>query len=185
MQQSVWRTVSNGTKIAVLAGCHGRAGVQLPPALLPRLQGADVILTLGDMGDRSALDELEDIAPVLGVRGSDDDLDPRTNRTSLVLEGDGYRIGCVPDAVAAGLALQTHPFIPVPTLENVCCQTFGGPVDMILHAGTRRAEEAILGPRRSALNPGSPVQPAGRERPSFIRLHVGPQGCFGQFVWVA
>jgi putative phosphoesterase len=185
MSDSVWRVPFEGTNIAVLADCHiHRGGPQFPAALFPRLQGADLIVTLGDMGERSGLDRLQDIAPVLGVRGRDDEEDIRTRRGALVLDGDGYRVGCVFDAMAAGLAELVDPFVASTTAVQVCQGLFGGPVDILLHAATHRADEARFG-AGSALNPGSAVLPAEGSRASFLRLKVAREGCFGQMIWVA
>ncbi len=186
MLESAWRLPFEGASVAVLADCHIRAGgPQFPPALWPRLQGADLIVTLGDMGERGGLDQLQDIAPVLGVRGNDDDEDLRTRRKILVLEGGGYRIGCLFDAMAAGLAKAVDPFEPVDRVDEACERVFGAPVDILLHAGTHRADEAWLAKGRSALNPGSAVLPAAGARPSFLRLKVAAEGCYGQVIWVA
>ena len=186
MAYSAWQLPYEGTNIAVLADCHVRSdGLQFPPGLFPRLQGADLIVTLGGMGDRRGLDQLEEIAPVLGVRGSDDEWDLRAHRTTLVLGGEGYRLGCVHDAVAAGLAKSRHPFVPVEDIELACEHAFGGPVDVLLHAGTHRSEEGFNWRRGSALNPGSPTLPFYGARPTFIRLKVAATGVFGQIVWVA
>jgi putative phosphoesterase len=184
--QSAWRLPFSGTNIAVLADCHiHEGGPAFPSALFPRLQGADLIVTLGDMGERSGLDQLEAIAPVLGVRGNDDDDDMRTRRTVLALEGDGYRIGCVFDAKAAGLADDVDPFVASQGAIHTCQRLFGGPLNILLHAETHRADEARFGPSGSALNPGSAVLPAEGSRPSILRLKVAAEGCYGQVVWVA
>lgn len=186
MSDSVWRLPFEGTNIAVLADCHIRdGGPQFPSALFPRLQGADLIVTLGDMGQRSGLDQLEQIAPVLGVRGADDEDDIRTRRETLVLEGDGYRLGCVFDAKTAGLAEDVDPFIAADGATEACRRLFGGPIDILLHAGTHRADEAWLRPGGSALNPGSAVLPVEGARPSLLRLKVSREGCHGQVIWVA
>lgn len=186
MSDSVWSLPLSGTNLAVLAGCHVyRNGPPFPAALLPRLQGVDLIVTLGDMGDKSALDQLEEIAPVLGVQGQDDADDLRIRRTALALSGEGYRIGCVYDAKAAGLAAELSPFVETKGAPTVCKRLFGGPVDVLLHASTNRADEARFGVRGSALNPGSPVKPAPGSEPTFLRLKVTSEGCYGQMIWVA
>jgi putative phosphoesterase len=186
MSDSVWRLPHDGARLAVLADCHvHEGGPQFPDALFPRLQGVDLIVTLGDMGERSGLERLSEIAPVLGVRGQDDEEDPRTRRSSLVLTGEGYRVGCVFDARAAGLAEETDPFIEAAGASEAAERLFGGPVDILLHAGTHKADEAKFGPKGSALNPGSAVLPAEGSRPSFLRLKVTREGCFGQMIWVA
>ena len=185
MSDSVWRVPFEGTNIAVLADCHiHMGGQQFPAALFPRLQGADLIVTLGDMGERSGLDQLQEIAPVLGVRGVDDDDDIRTRRSVLVLEGGGHRVGCVFDAASAGLAEHVDPFVAAKDAPRVCQRLFGGPVDILLHAATHRADEARFG-GGSALNPGSAVLPSEGSRASFLRLKVAREGCYGQVIWVA
>ncbi len=129
MSDSVWRLPLSGTNVAVLADCHiHESGPKFPPALFPRLEGADLIVTRGDMGDRSGLDQLQEVAPVLGVRGRDDADDMRTRRAELVLSGAGYRIGCVFDATAAGLATTSEPFVEAENAARVCQRLFGGPM---------------------------------------------------------
>ncbi len=186
MSESAWHLPHVGANLAVLADCHiHEGGPQFPGTLFPRLQGADLIVTLGDMGEKSALDRLEEIAPVLGVRGQDDVDDMRTRRSVLVLEGEGRRIGCVFDAKAVGLAEDVDPFVTANGATDACQRLFGGPVHILLHAGTHRPDEAPFLELGSALNPGSVVLPAGGSRPSFLRLKVTSEGCFGQTIWVA
>lgn len=186
MSDSVWRVPFEGVNVAVLADCHiHEGGPQFPPALFPRLQGVDLIVTLGDMGEKSGLDQLQEIAPVMGVRGQDDVEDMRIRRELLVLESGRYHIGCVFDAKAAGLASSSDPFIPADDAAVVSNRLFGCHVDILLHAGTHKAEEARFGSKGSALNPGSAVLPAEGSRPSFLRLKVTPEGCYGQIIWVA
>src|SRR5580658_8530154 len=183
MSDSAWRLPFAGTNVAVLADCHIHAGgPQFPASLFPRLQGVDLIITLGDMGERSGLDQLEEIAPVLGVQGGDDAEDMRTRRPVLVLSGEGYKIGCVFDAKAAGLAEAIDPFVEADGAKEVCERLFGGPVDILLHAGTHRADEAHFGAKGSALNPGSAVLPAEGSEPTFLRLKVTQLGCYGQII---
>jgi putative phosphoesterase len=187
MADSAWRLPFAGTNIAVLADCHiHEGGPQFPSALFPRLQGADLIVTLGDMGERAGLDQLQEIAQVLGVRGQDDEDDMRTRRPALTLDGDGYRIGCVFDAKAAGLAEAVDPFVAADGAAEVCRRLFGGPVDILLHAGTHRPDETrCFDGKCMALNPGSAVLPAEGSVASFVRLKVAREGCYGQVIWVA
>jgi putative phosphoesterase len=186
MSDSAWRLPFEGTNIAVLADCHiHEDGPQFPEALFPRLQGADLIVTLGDMGEKSGLDQLQEIAPVLGVRGADDVGDMRTRRPHLVLTSGRYSIGCVFDAKAAGLASSSDPFLEAQDAGAVSRSLFGCQPDILLHAGTHKAEEARFGPKGSALNPGSAVLPAEGAAPTFLRLKVTDEGCYGQIIWVA
>ena len=185
MADSVWRMPADGANIAVLADCHiHEGGPQFPEALFPRLQGVDLIVTLGDMGDVSGLDQLQEIAPVMGVAGRDDAPDLRTRRQLLVLKNGRYDIGCVFDAKLAGLAYSSGPFMPADDALEVSRRLFGCVVDVLLHASTHKAEEAKFW-NGSALNPGSAVLPAEGARASFLRLKVTDDGCYGQIVWVA
>lgn len=186
MSDSVWRLPGEGANIAVLADCHIHAGgPQFPDALISRLYGSDVIVTLGDMGETFGLDQLQEIAPVIGVRGVDDAYDLRTARPHLLLKTGRYDIGCVFDAVAAGLAETNDPFVVADQGYEAGRRLFGCIPDILLHASTHRAAEARFGPQGSALNPGSPVLPVAGERPSFLRLKATASGCYGQMIWVA
>src|ERR1700759_2336171 len=95
-------------KFAALADCHIHpgGGPAFPPSLFERLdaEDPDLIVTLGDMGEPSGLDELAEFAPVIGVRGQDDSDDPRTDSGALVLTAGESHVGCVFDPVRAGLA---------------------------------------------------------------------------------
>ena len=97
--------------IVVLGDCHihPAKGVDWPLLALDAFKGADLFVTLGDMGERAGLDALARLAPVIGVHGRDDEDDPRTAPTLRVLEAGGLRIGCVFDPVEAGVALQAEP----------------------------------------------------------------------------
>jgi len=53
-----------------------------------------------------------------------------------------------------------------------------------LYAGTHKSSEARFGPSGAALNPGSANLPAEGSRPSFLRLKIAAEGCYGQVTWV-
>jgi predicted phosphodiesterase len=161
-----------GSNFAVLADCHIHpgGGPEFPPHVLAALEDAHLIVTLGDMGESSGLDQLEAIAPVVGVRGQDDAADPRTEPEALLLRAGDVTFGCVFDAVAAGLAVSNDPFRPVPNVAEVCRALFGTEVDFILHASTHKPGSEAFGAGGVALNPGSAVVPAERAPPTFARL---------------
>ena len=172
-----------GTEIAVLADCHIHAGgPQFPATLFDKLAGVDLIVTLGDMGEASGLDQLAAIAPVVGVRGHDDSDDPRTEARLMVLKSGSYDLGCVFDATAAGLASSSDPFVTAQHGAEASKRLFGMQVDVLLHASTHKPDEAQFGPVGSALNPGSAVLPAEGVKPSFLLLKVTPEGCFGRII---
>lgn len=182
MSDSVWRLPPDGGELAVLAHCHiHEGGPQFSPDLLQRLHGVDLIVTLGNMGERSGLDQLQEIAPVIGVWGKDDTEDFRTRRAFLHLTGAGYDIGCVFDAKAAGLAEVCDPFIASEDAAAVSTRLFGCQVDILLHAGAGMPDEARFGARGTALSPGSAVLPADGD-PTFLRLKVSPKGVYRQLI---
>jgi putative phosphoesterase len=166
--------------ILVLADCHVHAGGAAPwtHAALAAFQGADLFVTLGDMGERAGLDALAQIAPVLGVRGLDDEDDPRTAAQTLLLEAHGIAIACVFDPAAAGLTTAKDP--PLRLSAGALAETFGVRPHVLLWASTHRSSidraDGIL-----QINPGSFTYP-DNEAPSLARLTVGEGGCEAEIV---
>lgn len=75
-------------KIGVISDTHGL----LRPEVLPRLEGVEAILHLGDVGDPLILDTLREIAPVTAIRGNVDTKGPcsRLPETEVVLFDGAY-----------------------------------------------------------------------------------------------
>ncbi|MDB5481247.1 MAG: phosphodiesterase, family protein [Caulobacteraceae bacterium] len=157
--------------IVVLADCHihPAAGIDWPEPALEAFAGADLFITLGDMGERQGLDALARIAPVIGVSGMDDEPDPRAADKVRLFDVGGVGIGCVFDPVEAGAAMAKDPLQPVGggSLHRV----FGGPAAVALWASTHKPaiEEAdgVLW-----INPGSATLPSEGEPKSFARLQI-------------
>jgi putative phosphoesterase len=167
--------------IVVLGDCHIHLakGIDWPLLALDAFKGADLFVTLGDMGERAGLDALARLAPVIGVHGRDDEDDPRTAPTLRVLEAGGLRIGCVFDPVEAGVALQAEP--PVWSPAEKLRQLFDGPLDALLWASTHAPSiERIDG--RLQLNPGSATLPGKNAPASFARLTVAADAIEGEIV---
>jgi predicted phosphodiesterase len=178
------RTVT-GSNFAILADCHIHpgGGPEFPPHVLAALGDAHLIVVLGDMGEAAGLDQLEAIAPLVGVRGQDDAADdPRLAGEALVLEAGRLRIGCVFNAEAAGLATSIRPFIPAPDIAEVSRRLFGSEVDVLLHASTHKPSSDGFGDGRIALNPGSALLPDGAAPPTFARLLLRDGGYEPQIV---
>lgn len=81
-------------RIGVVADTHvGEVLPRLPPGVARALEDVELILHAGDITDRSALDELREIAPVIAVQGDHD------RRAGILLPRDriveiaGVRIG--------------------------------------------------------------------------------------------
>lgn len=167
--------------LVVLADCHihPAQGIDWPRAALDAFAGADLFVTLGDMGERAGLDALARFAPIVGVRGRDDEDDPRTAARLRVLEVAGLRIGCVFDPVEAGAALQVDPMVCASseTLERL----FGVELDALLWASTHAPSiERTAG--RLHVNPGSATLP-GKDAPaSFAKLTLASGAIDGEIV---
>ena len=64
------------TKIGVISDTHSAgSGRDLPMKILEALHGVDLILHCGDLECIGVLDYLEEVAPLLAVRGYEDPLE--------------------------------------------------------------------------------------------------------------
>ena len=157
--------------IVVLADCHIHPadGIDWPKPALDAFAGADLFITLGDMGERRGLDALARIAPVLGVRGMDDESDPRAADKVRLFDAAGVGIACVFDPVDAGAATAKDPLRPAG--DGALPRVFGGPAAVVLWASTHKPAiddvDGVLW-----VNPGSATLPDGGEAKSFARLRI-------------
>jgi putative phosphoesterase len=160
--------------IAVLADCHIHPPkIDWPPAALAALKGVDLIITLGDMGARSGRDVLMAIAPVVSVRGGDDEDDPDTAQPVRRLELAGVRFGCVFDPARQGI---------VPADRATVERVFGGPIDVLLRASTHVASQNRENGRLE-VDPGSVTLPAeGEPSGSFALLRLADGRCEAEIV---
>jgi len=175
--------IVQASTIVVLADCHihPAQGVDWPQAALDAFRGADLFVTLGDMGERAGLDALARLAPVVGVRGRDDEDDPRTAARLRVLEAGNVRIGCVFDPVEAGAALQADPLVCASS--EALIQLFEEPLDALLWASTHTPSiERTAG--RLHVNPGSVTLPGKGTPASFARLTVDNGAIEGEIVHI-
>ena len=75
-------------RIGVIADTHGL----FDPAVRRHFKGVDHILHAGDIGDRSVIEQLEQIAPVTAVSGNVDDDEQSGFPSEAVIELAGRRI---------------------------------------------------------------------------------------------
>ena len=75
-------------RIGVIADTHGL----FDPAVRRYFKGVDHILHAGDIGDRSVIEQLEQIAPVTAVSGNVDDSEQSGFPSEVVIELAGRRI---------------------------------------------------------------------------------------------
>ncbi len=66
---------------------------ELPPEVLEALEGCGLILHAGDVTDRSVLEQLEQVAPVVAVEGDHDRSAGLGLPRDAVVEVEGHRIG--------------------------------------------------------------------------------------------
>jgi len=157
--------------IVVLADCHihPAKGIDWPAAALDAFAGADLFITLGDMGERLGLDALARIAPVVGVRGVDDEPDPRAAGKVRLFDAGGVGIGCVFDPVDVGVATGKEPLQPAG--DGSVPRVFGGPAVVVLWAPTHKAgiaeADGVLW-----VNPGSATLPGDGAVKSFARVWI-------------
>jgi hypothetical protein len=120
-----------------------------PDCIRETFSGVDLILHAGDIYIPSALDELEQIAPVLAARGDDDMLrDPRVKERQ-VIEAGSIKVGLT--HVFEGLHLYWG-------LEKAMETEFGGPVNVVVfghtHSPLVKKDNSVM-----LVNPGSTLLP--------------------------
>ncbi|HTI32428.1 MAG TPA: YfcE family phosphodiesterase [Miltoncostaea sp.] len=81
-------------RIGVLADTHvGEHLPTLPPEVLERFDGVDLIVHAGDIAVPRVLEELAEVAPVAAVRGNHDRGTLRRLPLSMVIPAGAFRIG--------------------------------------------------------------------------------------------
>lgn len=143
----------------------------MPAAVLEALAGCELILHCGDLECLGVLDCLEQVAPVLAVRGYEDPREPgeRLADVTRVVDAGGVRIGMVHDIQWPPPAIFTTPDgtglqYPPGELTGLLRRKFGAEVEVAAFGDTHEElaewREGIL-----LINPGSPTYP-GRRHPA-------------------
>jgi uncharacterized protein len=143
----------------------------IPKRVFEIFEGADYIIHAGDLVDLSVVDELEQIAPVLAVRGNSDNLEvagalPKLNSLKIF----DWKIGVIHDQnILDGLD----------TMSEVAR---GNGFDVFVYGHTHvadvRWENKIL-----YINPGSPTDPTGvMNKPSVGLLKITREAITPQIV---
>ena len=99
-------------KIGLISDTHSAgSGWDLPKPILDALAGCDLLLHCGDLECIGVLDCLEQVAPVLAVRGYEDPREPgeRLADTTRVVDASGVKIGMVPRHPMATSANSNNP----------------------------------------------------------------------------
>ena len=162
-------------KIGIISDTHSAgSGRDLPTAVFDALQGCDLLLHCGDLECIGVLDYLEELAPVLAVRGYEDPVEPgdRLANVSRIVEVAGVRIGMVHDIQWPTPSIATTPdgtglVWPESGLKDLLGKKFRGEVDVVVFGDTH---EEMVERREGVLfvNPGSPTYPGRRHAPGSL-----------------
>ena len=159
-------------KIGLISDTHSAgSGWDLPRAALDALAGCELLLHCGDLECLGVLDCLEQVAPVLAVRGYEDprEAGERLADVTRIVEAAGVRIGMVHDIQWPPPSIATTPdgaglVYPDAGLAGLLTRKFGGDVDVVAFGDTH---EELVEWRDGVLfvNPGSPTYPGRRHAP--------------------
>ena len=158
-------------KIGVISDTHSAgSGRDLPVKILDALRGVDKILHCGDLECLGVLDYLEEVAPLLAVRGYEDPLEDgdRLAMTTRVVKVEGVSIGMIHDIQWPGPKSPTSPdgfelALPEGNGREILARKFKEPVDVVLFGDTH--EELVMDwDGVLIMNPGSPTYPGKRHK---------------------
>ena len=159
------------TKIGVISDTHSAgSGRDLPVEILKTLRGVDMILHCGDLECLGILDYLEEVAPLLAVRGYEDPVEEgeRLALTTRVVKVEGVSIGMIHDIQWPGPKIQTSPdgadlILPEANGREIMARKFKEPVDIVLYGDTHE-EIVTYWDGIMIMNPGSPTYPGKRHK---------------------
>ena len=162
-------------KVGLISDTHSAgSGRNLPAAVFDALRGCDLLLHCGDLECIGVLDYLEELAPVLAVRGYEDPVESgeRLANVSRIVAVAGVRIGMVHDIQWPTPSIATTPdgtglVWPPSGLRELLRKKFGGEVDVVVFGDTH---EEMVEWRDGVLfvNPGSPTYPGRRHIPGSL-----------------
>ena len=180
-------------KIGVISDTHSAgSGRDLPVKILDALLGVDMILHCGDLECLGVLDYLEEVAPLLAVRGYEDPLEDgdRLAMTTRVVKVEGVSIGMIHDIQWPGPKIPTSPdgselALPEGNGREILARKFKEPVDVVLFGDTH--EELVMDwDGVLIMNPGSPTYPGKRHKRGSLGtigiLQVDGEGATGWIV---
>jgi len=161
--------------VGVISDTHSAgSGTDLPQAILSRFEGVDLILHCGDLECLGVLDVLEQVAPVLAVRGYEDPLEPgdRLANVTRVVKIESVLVGMVHDIQWPIRGITTNSDGTALIFESdgvpaVVAKKFGQRVDVVLFGDTHEElvceEQGIM-----FVNPGSPTYPGSKHLPGTL-----------------
>ena len=155
--------------VGVISDTHSAgSGRDLPETILSHLSGVDLILHCGDLECLGVLDVLEQVAPVLAVRGYEDPIEPgdRLANVTRVVKVESVSIGMVHDIQWPIKGILTNAdgtelVFEANDVAKIVEKKFGDSVDLVLFGDTHEElvceQEGVM-----FLNPGSPTYPGSK-----------------------
>ena len=181
------------TTLGVISDTHSAGrGRDLPKKVLDALQGVDMILHCGDLECLGVLDYLEEVAPLLAVRGYEDPIEDseRLALTTRVVKVEGVSIGMIHDIQWPGPKIPTSPdgtnlVFPNSNGQETMAKKFKEPVDVVLYGDTHE-EIVTYWDGVMIMNPGSPTYPGKRHKRGVLGtigiLEVSGEDAIGRIV---
>ena len=181
------------TKIGVISDTHSAgSGRDLPVEILDALRGVDMILHCGDLECLGVLDYLEEIAPVLAVRGYEDPVEEgeRLALTTRVVKVEGVSIAMIHDIQWPGPKIPTsrdgaNLVLPKDNGREIMARKFKEEVDVVLYGDTHE-EIVTYWDGVMIMNPGSPTYPGKRHKRGVLGtlgiLEIDGKGAIGHIL---
>ena len=181
------------TTLGVISDTHSAGrGRDLPKKVLDALQGVDMILHCGDLECLGVLDYLEEVAPLLAVRGYEDPIEDseRLALTTRVVKVEGVSIGMIHDIQWPGPKIPTSPdgtnlVFPNANGQETMAKKFKEPVDVVLFGDTHE-EIVTYWDGVMIMNPGSPTYPGKRHKRGVLGtigiLEINGEDAIGRIV---
>ena len=181
------------TTLGVISDTHSAGrGRDLPKKVLDALQGVDMILHCGDLECLGVLDYLEEVAPLLAVRGYEDPIEDseRLALTTRVVKVEGVSIGMIHDIQWPGPKIPTSPdgtnlVFPNSNGQETMAKKFKEPVDIVLFGDTHE-EIVTYWDGVMIMNPGSPTYPGKRHKRGVLGtigiLEINGEDAIGRIV---
>ena len=181
------------TTLGVISDTHSAGrGRDLPKKVLDALQGVDMILHCGDLECLGVLDYLEEVAPLLAVRGYEDPIEDseRLALTTRVVKVEGVSIGMIHDIQWPGPKIPTSPdgtnlVFPNSNGQETMAKKFKEPVDVVLYGDTHE-EIVTYWDGVMIMNPGSPTYPGKRHKRGVLGtigiLEINGEDAIGRIV---
>jgi putative phosphoesterase len=156
-------------RIGVIADTHGL----FDPAIRRHFRGVDHILHAGDIGDRSVIEQLEQIAPVTAVSGNVDEYEHSRLPLQIVIRRNGKKIAVCHVLYAKGKLTQEAKSWLDRERPDICVFGHSHRSTIEQYGPTLLFNPGSAGPKRFSLPRGIGLLTIQKEKvlPKLIRLN--------------